>query len=56
MARRPLAPSESRSSAGRSVRRPDALTVSGATVLDGKLDAGSVTVKAMQRSLNEGSF
>lgn len=29
-------------------------SVSGATVLDGKLDAASVTVKAMQRALNEG--
>ena len=29
---------------------------SGATALDGKLDAGSITVKAMQRALNEGSF
>lgn len=29
---------------------------SGATALDGKLDAESVTVKAMQRSLNEGTF
>ena len=28
---------------------------SGATVLDGKLDAASVTVKAMQRAINEGS-
>lgn len=32
------------------------MPLSGATVLDGKLDAGSITVKAMQRSLNEGSF
>ena len=29
---------------------------SGATVEDGKLDAGSLTVKAMQRALNEGRF
>ena len=29
---------------------------SGATVLDGKLDGGSITVKAMQRALNEGGF
>lgn len=29
-------------------------SVSGATVLDGKLDAASVTVKAMQRALNDG--
>ena len=29
---------------------------SGAKVEDGKLDAGSLTVKAMQRALNEGRF
>lgn len=29
---------------------------SGATVLDGKLDAGSITVKAMQRALNRGEL
>ena len=29
---------------------------SGATVLDGKLDAASVTVKAMQRALNRGEL
>ena len=28
----------------------------GAKVEDGKLDAGSLTVKAMQRALNEGRF
>lgn len=33
MARRPLAPSESRSSVGCSARRPDALTVAAALVL-----------------------
>lgn len=30
--------------------------VSGASVLDGKLDEGSMTVKAMQRALNSGKF
>lgn len=29
---------------------------SGATVMDGKLDAMSITIKAMQRSLNDGKF
>lgn len=29
---------------------------SGATICDGKLDAASITVKAMQRALNEGRF
>lgn len=32
------------------------MSTSGATVCDGKLDAGSRTVKAMQRKLNSGSF
>lgn len=32
------------------------MSSSGATVLDGQLDAGSITVKAMQRALNDGTF
>ena len=32
------------------------MSSSGATVLDGQLDAGSITVQAMQRALNEGTF
>lgn len=32
------------------------MATSGASVLDGKLDAGSMTVKAMQKALNNGSF
>ena len=31
-------------------------SASGATLEDGKLDAGSITVKAMQRALNKGQF
>lgn len=32
------------------------MSSSGATVLDGQLDAGSITVQAMQRALNDGTF
>lgn len=31
-------------------------SASGATVIDGKLDEGSITIKAMQRALNAGTF